>query len=118
MKILIQRVKEAQVISDGELTGAISRGILVFFAVHKDDSYEDTTWLAEKLINLRLFQDQNDKMNLSIKDIEGEILIVSQFTLYGTCLKGRRPEFTQSAPPQLAETLYNKFVEEVSQKLG
>ena len=117
MKVVIQRVKKASVTVDGTICGAIGSGILVFFAVHKDDNNKITPWLVEKLINLRLFSDNDGKMNLSVKDIGGEILVVSQFTLYGTCLKGRRPEFTKSAPPAMAEEIYSKFIKELSAEL-
>lgn len=118
MKVVIQRVKAAHVSVNGGICGSIDRGLLVFFAVHRDDDINNIEWMAEKIINLRIFPDDNDKMNLSLRDIIGEILVVSQFTLYGTCNKGRRPEFTRSAPPEKAEKIYNEFVEAISKKMG
>ncbi len=118
MKILLQRVKEASVTVAGKVHGKIGNGILVYFAVHHEDSAETSEWLAKKLINLRIFSDQEGKMNLNIMDIGGEVLVVSQFTLYSTCTKGRRPEFTSSAEPRKGEQIYEKFVGEVSEILG
>lgn len=113
MRIVIQRVSTAQVDVDGKTVGSIQKGVLVLFAAHKEDTPSQTSWLANKLVNLRIFADVQDKMNLSLLDIQGEALIVSQFTLYGNCSEGRRPEFTASAPPEMAKTLYEKFVKEV-----
>lgn len=113
MRIVIQRVKEAEVTVEGKSVGKIGKGVLVLFGVHKDDTPQNTLWLAQKLIHLRLFSDAQDKMNLSLLDVHGEVLIVSQFTLYGNCTEGRRPDFTQSAPGAVARPLYEKFIEEV-----
>ena len=118
MRMLIQRVKEAQVIADGELFGKIEKGVLVFFGVHRDDSLEQTSWLAQKLVNLRIFEDDQGKMNRSVQDIGGEVLIISQFTLYGDCTCGRRPDFGPTKPPCEAEEIYNQFVSEVKELLG
>jgi len=118
MRIVIQRVKEASVVANGTLSGKIGKGILVFFAVHKNDVPESVTWLAKKLVHLRLFPDDQGKMNLNINDVEGEVLVVSQFTLYASCLRGRRPDFVDSAPGELAEAMYDKFVYEVKNELG
>lgn len=115
MRIVIQRVSEAKVEVDGQTMGSISRGALVLFGVHKNDIPEQTLWLSNKLVNLRIFADELDKMNLSLLDIKGEVLIVSQFTLYGNCTEGRRPAFTDSAPPDMANTLYEKFIDETRQ---
>lgn len=117
MRILIQRVKEAQVKVEGKIVGSIGKGALVFFAVHKNDTPDKTLWLAQKLINLRMFTDAQDKMNLSLLDIKGDALIVSQFTLYGNCLEGRRPDFLESARPETAEPIYNKFIQEVKKEV-
>lgn len=118
MRIIIQRVANAKVEVDGKIVGAIGKGALVLFGVHKNDVPPQTLWLANKLTQLRIFADAEDKMNLSLLDIQGEVLIVSQFTLYGNCSEGRRPAFTDSAPPDLAKKLYEKFIAEVSaQKL-
>ncbi|MBS0604995.1 MAG: D-tyrosyl-tRNA(Tyr) deacylase [Verrucomicrobia bacterium] len=116
MRIVIQRVESAKVEVDGKTVGSIGKGALVLFGVHKDDAAAQTLWLANKLVNLRMFADAQDKMNLSLLDIKGEVLIVSQFTLYGNCSEGRRPEFTASAPPALANSLYEKFILEVRQQ--
>jgi len=118
MKVLIQRVIKASVEVDGITCGEIGSGLLVFFAAHKDDVDDTTLWLAEKVVNLRIFSDADHKMNLSVKDVGGDILVVSQFTLYGTCTKGRRPEFSMSASPDRAEVLYNKFIDELSVMTG
>ena len=113
MRMVIQRVKEASVVADGQLTGRIGQGLLVFFGVHSEDASVTTQWMADKLVNLRIFSDDQGKMNLSVQDVKGQILVVSQFTLYGDCSQGRRPDFGHSAPPQVAEPIYDKFVREV-----
>ncbi|MBQ1612382.1 MAG: D-tyrosyl-tRNA(Tyr) deacylase [Alphaproteobacteria bacterium] len=111
MKALIQRVKRASVTINSELYSQIGYGMLVFLGVEKEDTEENALKLAEKLGNLRIFEDENEKMNNSVKDINGEMLIVSQFTLCGDCKKGTRPSFDKSAPPDIAEELYLKFIE-------
>lgn len=118
MRLVVQRVSHARVEVEGEVVGEIGRGVLVLLGVHKDDSAEDTTWLVNKLVNLRIFEDENGKMNLSVKDIQGEVLVVSQFTLYGNCGNGRRPDFIESAPGLRANVVYEKFVREVGLELG
>lgn len=118
MKAVVQRVKEAQVVVEGQVTGAIQDGLLVLFAVHKEDKAEDTKWMVNKIVNLRIFKDAEDKMNLSVKDIKGKILVVSQFTLYGNCVNGRRPDFIESAPPAVAIPIYEKFLSEIKQEMG
>ena len=110
MRAVIQRVKKARVKVDGKIVGEIGQGLLVLLAVHQDDKEEAIKKMAEKIINLRIFGDENDKMNLSVKDIDGEILVVSQFTLYGDCRKGNRPSFIESAKPEKAISMYEKFV--------
>lgn len=117
MKLVLQRVKEAKVEVDGDVTGAIGLGILVLLGVHKNDTPAQTDWFVKKLVNLRIFQDEKGKINLSVKDIGGEILVVSQFTLYANCHGGRRPDFIEAAPPDLAEPIYEKFVAEVKKEL-
>src|SRR5262245_56044636 len=116
MKALIQLVEKAQVMVDQECVGSIEKGLLVFLGIHKDDVPETTSKLAKKIAQLRIFNDDLGKMNLSVKDVKGSILIVSQFTLYGNCLSGRRPDFLASAPPALAEPIYEKFVEAMKQE--
>tara|TARA_B100000929_G_scaffold15326_1_gene12286 strand:+ start:175 stop:612 length:438 start_codon:yes stop_codon:yes gene_type:complete len=115
MKIILQRVTRASVVIKGERIAAISKGLLVFFGVEKHDDEEKVIFLAEKTLNLRVFPDGKGKMNLSCMDICGEILVVSQFTLAGDCSKGRRPGFDNAAPPDVAQLLYQKFVEQISQ---
>lgn len=112
MKLVIQRVSEAKVEVDNKIVGQIEQGFLVLFGVSKDDTKEQADFLAEKLCNLRVFKDDNDKMNLSIKDIDGELLIVSQFTLYADCKKGNRPSFVNAATPNEANELYEYFMEQ------
>ena len=113
MKALIQRVKRASVTIGGELYSQISSGMLVFLGVEKGDDKLNADNLAQKLVNLRIFEDENEKMNFSIKDVCGEMLIVSQFTLCGDCKKGTRPSFDKSAPPQIANELYEYFIDKV-----
>ena len=110
MRAVIQRVKKASVQIGGKLSGQINAGLLVLFAAHQDDKEETAAKLAEKIINLRIFSDQEGKMNLSLKDINGEILVVSQFTLYGDSKKGNRPSFIKSAKPEKAKPMYEKFI--------
>lgn len=111
MKAVIQLVSQASVKVDEQVVGSISQGLLVLLGVGKDDSVKDADYLAAKIIGLRIFPDHNDQMNKSIQDIGGEILIVSQFTIYADCRKGRRPSYTQAAPPELAKQLYLYFIE-------
>ena len=113
MKALIQRVKSASVTIDGLLYSKIGQGLLVFLGVEKGDDKLNADRLAHKLSKLRIFEDENEKMNHSILDIEGEMLIVSQFTLCGDCKKGTRPSFDKSAPPQIANELYEYFISQV-----
>lgn len=116
MKALIQRVKRASVTIDGELYSEISKGILIFLGVEKGDIKDNADKLADKIVKLRIFEDENDKMNLSLADIGGEALIVSQFTLCGDCKKGTRPSFDKSAPPEIAQELYEYFIEQVKNR--
>lgn len=113
MKVLIQRVKKASVTIDNKLYSSINQGILAFVGIEKGDTVEQIEKAAKKLVNLRIFSDENDKMNKSVLDISGEILIVSQFTLCGNCKKGTRPSFDNSAHPEIANELYLRFVDEV-----
>ena len=116
MKALIQRVKRASVTVDGVKISEISKGILVFLGVEKDDEKENAEKLADKIYKLRIFEDTNDKMNFSVVDVSGEILVVSQFTLCGDCKKGTRPSFDNAASPELAVKLYEYFVELLKNK--
>lgn len=114
MKVLIQRVKQASVTINDTLYSSIDKGILTLVGIEKGDTIENLKKSVQKIVKLRIFADENDKMNKSLIDINGEMLIVSQFTLCGNCKKGTRPSFDNSAHPQLANELYEKFVEEVS----
>jgi D-tyrosyl-tRNA(Tyr) deacylase len=118
MRTLVQRVRQAKVVVGGETTGEIGHGLLVFLGIHKEDTEKEIPWMVNKLLNLRIFSDDAGKMNRSVQDVNGDILVVSQFTLYGNCKNGRRPEFTQSASGQHAEDLYNRFCEAVEGNLG
>lgn len=111
MKALIQRVKQASVTIENELYSKIGHGLLIFLGVEKSDTQENAEKLAQKVMTLRIFEDENDKMNLSVKEVNGEILVVSQFTLCGDCRKGTRPSFDNAAPPDNANTLYEYFVQ-------
>lgn len=111
MKAVIQRVKSASVEVEGEIVGRIGRGILVLVGVEKGDDEARADWLAEKIVNLRIFGDEAGKMNLSLKEVAGSLLAVSQFTLAGTCAKGRRPSFDTAAPPEEGKRLYDYFVD-------
>lgn len=112
MKIVVQRVKEAEVTVEGKRVGKIGKGFLVLLGVTHGDTKENADYLVKKLCKLRVFSDENDKMNLALKDVNGELLIVSQFTLYADCSGGNRPSFTESAKPDEANALYEYFCEE------
>ncbi len=109
MKAIVQRVKNARVTVDNITISRIDKGIMVLLGVAREDTEKEADYLAEKIINLRIFEDDQGKMNLSLKDIQGQLLVVSQFTLLGDCRKGRRPSFTKAAPPEEAERLYTYF---------
>jgi D-aminoacyl-tRNA deacylase len=113
MRLLIQRVKEAHVDVEEKCVGSIGNGLLVFFAAHQNDAPSQIAWLSNKLVHLRIFPDAQDKMNLSLLDVKGEVLIVSQFTLYGNCREGNRPSLSDAAPPDRARALYEAFVLDV-----
>ena len=113
MRAVLQRVSRARVVIAGETVGAIERGLLVLLAIAPDDTAEKAQWLADKIVGLRLFADEQDRMNRSVAEVNGGVLIVSQFTLYGDCRKGRRPSFIGAAPPETAIPLYETFVNAV-----
>ncbi len=113
MRVVLQRVKEARVSVDGEVTGAIGPGVLLLLGVAPGDTEADVAWLAAKIATLRIFSDEAGRMNLSLLDTAGGALVVSQFTLFGDCRKGRRPSFVRAAPPEIAEALYLCFLEEL-----
>jgi D-tyrosyl-tRNA(Tyr) deacylase len=110
MRIVLQRVREAKVEVEGAICGEIRCGLLILLGVSKKDSEKDIDYLVEKTLGLRIFPDEKGKMNRSVQETGGELLVVSQFTLYGDCRKGRRPSFDQAAPPELARSLYERFV--------
>jgi D-tyrosyl-tRNA(Tyr) deacylase len=116
MKAVIQRVQSAQVLVDGRLTGKIGKGLLVFIGVGKGDGEEDISYMVSKLPDLRIFEDASGKFNLSLKEINGEMLVVSQFTLYGDCKKGRRPSFTDAEEPSIARNLYERLVHRLKEQ--
>ena len=116
MRAVVQRVKEARIEVAGNTVGAIGKGLLVYLGVGKNNSEKDVEIIADKLVNLRIFADASDKMNLSVRDVGGAILLVSQFTLYGDCRKGRRPGFDSAGEPERAEKLYEKTINAIRQK--
>ena len=116
MRAVVQRVKESKVMVKGKTVGQIKRGFLILLGVGKDDTSEDCEYLTNKIVNLRIFEDLDGRFNLSLLEIEGEALVVSQFTLYGDCRKGRRPSFSNAAPPSKAKELYEKFIDILMKK--
>jgi D-tyrosyl-tRNA(Tyr) deacylase len=115
MRAVVQRVKEAGVKVDNKIVGRISKGLLVFLGVGEEDSEIDLNYLVHKILGLRIFQDENDKMNLSVLDIDGEILVISQFTLYGDVRKGKRPSFIKSAHPEIGNRFYEEFITKINE---
>lgn len=112
MKVVIQRVIKSSVSINNKEVAKIGKGFLILLGISKDDNFEKADYIIKKIYNLRVFSDENDKMNLSIQDINGELLIVSQFTLYADCKKGNRPSFINAAPPEDAEKIYEYFINE------
>jgi D-aminoacyl-tRNA deacylase len=115
MKAVVQRVKKSSVSVGNEIIGEIGRGLLVLLGVARQDEASDAVFLADKIAGLRIFEDENGKMNRCLKEVGGEMLVVSQFTLLGDCRKGRRPSFIEAAPPDKAVDLYEKFIDRVGQ---
>ncbi|HBZ09193.1 MAG TPA: D-tyrosyl-tRNA(Tyr) deacylase [Bacillus bacterium] len=111
MKIVLQRCKQAKVTAEGKLTGSIGKGFVLLVGITHEDTEKEAEWLADKIVNLRIFEDEDRKMNQSLKDVGGEILSVSQFTLYADCNKGRRPSFVDAAVPYMANAMYERFNE-------
>jgi D-aminoacyl-tRNA deacylase len=118
MRIVIQRVKHATVTVDGSVTGEIENGLLLLVGIHKDDTKKEADWCCRKIPKLRIFEDDEGKMNRSVKDVDGGILVVSQFTLYGNTKKGTRPSFIEAARPEKAEPLYNYMIEKLKKESG
>ncbi len=116
MRAVIQRVSSSKVTVEENITGEIKKGLLVLLGVTHEDTSKDVDYILDKVINLRIFEDENEKMNLSLKDINGELLVVSQFTLYGDCRKGRRPSFTSAAKPEIANELYEQFIDKAKKE--
>lgn len=117
MRAVVQRVSRAEVVIDGSRVAAIGEGILALVAVSRRDTEKDLLWMAQKIVGLRIFTDDEGKMNRSLIEVHGQLLVVSQFTLYGNCTKGRRPSYTDAAPPVEAEKLYHEFVAIVREML-
>ena len=118
MRVLLQRVKKASVTVSNEVVGQIDQGLLVFLGVGQDDAQEDLDWLVRKIVNLRIFSDENGAMNRSLLDIDGSILVVSQFTLHAATKKGNRPSFMKAASPQLAKEMYQTFVHQLGSEIS
>ncbi|HOB16173.1 MAG TPA: D-aminoacyl-tRNA deacylase [Defluviitoga sp.] len=110
MRAVVQRVRESSVIVNDEVVANIGKGLLVFLGIGKEDDENDIQWMSDKIVNLRIFEDNRGKMNKSLLEESGELLVVSQFTLYGDCRKGRRPSFSESASPEVAEVMYDNFL--------
>lgn len=118
MKVVIQRVSQASVTIDNQIVANIQKGLLVLIGIEDADTQEDSSWLSSKIVNLRIFGDENDVMNLSVKDIDGDIIVVSQFTLHALTKKGNRPSYIKASKPEIAIPLYEQFVTQVEQDLG
>ena len=115
MKLVVQRVSRASVTVDNKVVGKIDKGLMVLFGVGENDTKKEADFLANKLVNLRIFEDENEKMNLSVQDVKGKLLIVSQFTLYGDCSHGNRPSFITAGKPEMADELYEYFCNKCSE---
>lgn len=118
MRVVIQRVSEASVTVDKKVTGCIQKGLLILVGIEDEDNMDDIQWLSGKIVNLRIFDDENKVMNLSVKDIVGDILLISQFTLHASTKKGNRPSYIKASKPGTAIPLYEKMIEQLSSDLG
>jgi D-tyrosyl-tRNA(Tyr) deacylase len=118
MRMVIQRVSSASVIVESETVGSIGKGLMVLLGIEHDDTGEDATWLAGKLVQMRIFADAEDKMNLNVQDVDGEVLVISQFTLHASTKKGNRPSFIRAARPEKAIPLYEFFLQAMEQLMG
>jgi D-tyrosyl-tRNA(Tyr) deacylase len=118
MRVVIQKVSHSQVAIEDRISGSIEQGLLVLLGITHDDNQKDIAWLVKKIVNLRIFKDEAGKMNLSVKDVGGDILVVSQFTLYANSKKGNRPSYTRSAPPEAAIPLYEQFLAHLRDNFG
>jgi len=118
MKITIQRVSKASVKIDGKIASTISQGMLILLGIGNEDTIDDIKWLSNKIVNLRIFNDNNNTMNLSLKDVDGEVIVVSQFTLMASTKKGNRPSYIKAASPEIAIPIYKKFIEQLENDLG
>ena len=117
MKAVIQRVSQSSVTIEGEIVASIQKGLLILVGIEETDTKEDIEWLSSKIVNLRIFGDENDIMNLSVKDVKGEVIIVSQFTLHASTKKGNRPSYIKAAKPEIAIAIYNQFVHQFEKEL-
>lgn len=118
MKVVIQRVSQTSVTIDNHIVATIQKGLLVLVGIEDADTQEDSIWLSSKIVNLRIFGDENDVMNLSVKDIDGDIIVVSQFTLHALTKKGNRPSYIKASKPEIAVPLYEQFVSQIEHDLG
>src|SRR5215831_1685551 len=118
MRAVIQRVSKASVIIDGTVNGQIANGLLVFLGIEDNDTHSDIEWLSNKIINLRIFNDENGVMNISVKDVDGDILLISQFTLHASTKKGNRPSYIKASKPETAVPIYHKMIKQLSIDLG
>ncbi len=116
MRVILQRCKYSKLRIENELFSEIGEGLMILLGIEKSDDEKDIEWLVRKILNLRIFDDKNQVMNLSVQDVEGEIMVVSQFTLFASTKKGNRPSYIKSAPPDISEPLYNKFVSKMRQE--
>tara|TARA_R100000935_G_scaffold19234_1_gene36907 strand:+ start:1508 stop:1960 length:453 start_codon:yes stop_codon:yes gene_type:complete len=118
MRVVLQRVLEASVTINGTVNGTIGNGLVVLVGIENDDSKEDISWLVNKILKMRIFNDENEVMNCSLQDVSGQVLVISQFTLHASTKKGNRPSYIQAAKPEIAIPLYNGFLKEIEERFG